>query len=324
MIVTVDTEEDGAWDAGFRARGNTVDNLRGIERFQDHCRRFDIRPTYLVNTPVIADDAAVEMLKHFQDSGDCEIGAHLHPWCAPPFEESIDRHHSYMCNLPESLQRDKLVRLTDDIERRFGRRPTSFRAGRYGLDIIGARILEQLGYVVDSSVISFLDYSNQGGPDFRRAPYRPYRIGGDDLCAEHGGGSLLEVPVSVGFTWRRFHQAQRIRELGERAILRPLHLVGILDRLNLVRRVKFSPEQADADRMRALADAYAANRAAAMVMMLHSASLVPGRSPYVPDEARLEQLFDDLSATWEHCLSRRAMIDQTLTDFASAYLQSTA
>jgi len=322
LIVTVDTEEDGAWDAGFRAKGNTVRNLQGLGRFQDHCERFAIRPTYLVDTPVVEDDAAAVLLRRWQDAGRCEVGAHLHPWCGPPFEESIDRRNSYMCNLPEGLQREKLARLTDAVERRIGRRPTSFRAGRYGLDVVGARILEQLGYVVDSSVIPFFDYTGQDGPDYRQAPFKPYRIGGSDLCAEDEAGRLLEVPVSVGFSWSRFREAGRIRQLGERPLVRPFRLVGLLDRLNLVRRIKFSPEQAGAADMRRLVDAYAANRSPAMVMMLHSASLVPGGSPYVGDAARLERLYDDLAETWQYCLSTRGMTVQTLTGFVSAYQQT--
>lgn len=322
LMVTVDTEEDGAWEGAFKAHGNTVRNLRGLRRFQDCCDRSGIRPTYLVDTPVLADDAAVEMLGDFQETGRCEVGAHLHPWCAPPLEETPGAKTSFMCNLPERLQREKLMRLTDEIERRFGRRPTSFRAGRYGLDAVGARILGELGYVVDSSVISFLDYSASGGPDFRQAPYQPYRIGGDDLLAEHPAGTLLEVPVSVGFSRPGFRRAQRIRQWAEAPALRPLRLVGILDRLNLLRRIKLSPEQADAKRMRQLVDAYLAEGARSVVMMLHSASLVPGCSPYVADAPALERLYNDLIATWEHCLSACGMTAPTLTEFATAQLQT--
>ena len=62
--------------------------------------------------------------------------------------------------------------------------------------------------------------------------------------------------------------------------------------------------------------------APAMVMLLHSSSLVPGGSPYVGNEARLERLHDDLAETWQYCLSARGMTAETLTGFASAYLQA--
>ncbi|NQU25302.1 MAG: hypothetical protein HQ567_28795 [Candidatus Nealsonbacteria bacterium] len=318
LIVTVDTEEEGLWGGTYRTTGNTVENTRGIVRFQELCDRFEIRPTYVIDTPVVEDDRSVETLKGLQDSDRCEIGAHLHPWCAPPFEEELNGHNSYTCNLPEPLQREKLARLTDRIEQRFARRPTSFRAGRYGLDIVGARILEDLGYLVDSSVICFHDYSAEGGPDFHSAPYKPYRIGKEDLRLPDDIGRLLEVPVSVGFSWSKFAWAQRIRQFAMRPALQPFRLVGILDRLNLVRRIKFGPEQSDAARMKQLADAYLANAAPCMVMLLHSSSLMPGHSPYAPSEAALEQMYDEMETTFEYCRRRLAMESATLTEFAES------
>ena len=314
LIVTVDTEEEGLWNGNYRATRNTVENTRGVERFQEFCDRFQVRPTYLVDTPVVGDDRSVEILKGLQDSGRCEIGAHLHPWCAPPLEEELNGRNSYVCNLPERLQREKLARLTDQIEQRFARRPTSFRAGRYGLDVAGARLLDDLGYLVDSSVICFYDYSDEGGPDFRSAPYRPYRIGAEDLRTP-GAGRLLEVPVSAGFSWSKFTRAQRIRQFAMRPVLRRLRLVGILDRLNLIRRIKFSPEQADAARMKQLVDAYVANAAPCMVMLLHSSSLVPGYSPYVPSESVLQRMYGELEATFEHCRQRHGMKSSTLAEY---------
>jgi hypothetical protein len=319
LIVTVDTEEEGLWTGTFKARGNTVRNVEGVPRFQAVCERFGVLPTYLVDTPVVDDDRSVDVLREIQDSGRGEIGAHLHPWCAPPLTETTNARESYLCNLPESLQREKLRGLTDAIERRFGRRPTSFRAGRYGLDIVGARILEELGYIADSSVIAYSSFSDEGGPDFQSAPCVPYGVGGDDLRVPCPNGRLLEVPVTVGYNRRDFAAAQRVQRFAARAWCRPLRLVGVLDRLNVVRRIKFSPEQANAPRMTRLVDVYLARRAPCMVMMLHSSSLVAGGSPYVPDARRLETLLADLEATLAYCTERRGMIGHTLSGFARSY-----
>ncbi|NIL96738.1 MAG: polysaccharide deacetylase family protein, partial [Planctomycetales bacterium] len=149
LIVTVDTEEEGLWSGTFRSRQNTVANIQEVPRFQQLCDRFGIRPTYLVDWPVLEDQPAVRILDGIQQAGGCEIGAHLHPWCNPPLAEAVTPHETYMCNLTESAQRDKLVALTDRVQQRFGQRPTSFRAGRYGLDATGARLLAELGYRVD-------------------------------------------------------------------------------------------------------------------------------------------------------------------------------
>lgn len=315
-MVTVDTEEEGLWSGRFRKHGNTVRNIEAIPRFQQLCSAYDIRPTYLVDTPVVDDARAVGILSEIYRDDACEIGAHLHPWCAPPLVEEPDGRHSYMCNLPEHLQRLKLTRLTDSIEDAFGRRPTSFRAGRYGLDIRGARVLAELGYVCDSSVINFTDYSDRGGPDFRNSPTQPYWVGDEHLCRPVDRGVLLEVPVTVGFNRQRFSWAQRVVGAASGPLGRRLRLVGLLDRTGLIRRIKFSPEQSSAGRMNQLVDACLANGLPVMVMMLHSSSLVPGMTPYVPDTPALESFYARLKATFEYCRHVKSMTSRTLTEFA--------
>ena len=316
LIVTVDVEEDSAWSSGFKTHGNTVRNTQELGRFQELCDRHGVRPTYLVDMPVVEDRRSVALLRCLQRSGRCEIGAHLHPWCTPPFEEETSSENSWLCNLPEPRQWAKIGRITESIQMEIGVRPTSFRAGRYGMDIVGARILERFGYLVDSSVVSLVDYCDEGGPDFRQFPLHPYWIGKTALSEAAPAGQLLEIPVSVGFSRSDYRSLQWIRQFAERPVFRPFHLVGILDRLNLVRRIMFSPEQADARRMQQLVDAGVANDTPSLTLMLHSSSLLPGCSPYVRDMHDLDQLYSNLEAVFAYCFSRHAMIAHTLTGFA--------
>ncbi|MCA9246776.1 MAG: polysaccharide deacetylase family protein [Planctomycetales bacterium] len=319
LVVTVDTEEEGLWGGEYRREGNTVENIRGVPRFQQICDSLGVRPTYLVDTPVAASDEAVAILRPLQDEGRAEIGAHLHPWCAPPFDEPLGSENSYQCNLPVSLQREKLHNLTGLITKQFGSRPVSFRAGRYGLDVAGARLLEELGYRVDSSVVPFYDYAPQHGPDFRDAPHTPYHVGHASLCQRGEASSILEVPVSTGYTRGEFNVRSRWRAWAASPALRPLHMVGILDRLGLARRVKFSPEQASAAEMRRLVDAYVRQRAPVMVMMLHSSSLSAGHSPYAADAAALEKLLGAMTETIKYCCEEMGMPSQTLAEFAQTF-----
>ena len=319
LLVTVDTEEDGAFREPYAETEFPASNVHSAGRFQLLCDKYEVRPTYLVSMPVVEDDTAVALLRGYQDENRCEIGTHVHPWCNAPHEEEKTPHNSYLCNLPEPLQRAKLETLTDAIESRFGRRPTSFRAGRYGMGMPAARVLKDLGYVVDSSVIPFLDYSDRGGPDFREAPYLPYYLDGDDFLAQHNSGFMLEVPVSVGFTRPDFRRAQRRRKRALRSPWRQLRMVGILDRLGISRRVKLSPEQADAEDMIRLVDALVAQQAACVVLMFHSSSLVPGFSPYVKDEAALKTFYNNLETVIRYCRQDRQMSASTLTEFAEDF-----
>lgn len=293
FVVTIDTEEEGLWSGEYAPTG-TVENIRGVPRFQELCDKHAVRPTYLVDAPVVLSASAVGTLKPIQDDNRAEIGAHVHPWNTPPLEEERIKRNSYLCNLPEELQRAKIEWLTDTIESKFGRRPKSFRAGRYGLDIVGARILAECGYLVDSSVIPLTDYRSQGGPDFREARMTPYFVGDEDLRKPADRGGLFEVPVTVGYTHRHFEFASRARATAHRTLLRRMKMVGILDRLGIATRVKLSPEQANLKQLRQLAIACHARSHPILVLMFHSSSLVPGLSPYVKDLAELDQFLNRL------------------------------
>lgn len=316
LIVTVDTEEEGLWGGRYRTAGNTTRNLRSLPQFQELCERYGIRPTYLIDAPVVVDAWAVEQLKVWQDHDRCEVGAHCHPWCNPPLNGDADARSSYLCNLPEDQQREKLEWLTEAIENRIGRRPTSFRAGRYGLDACGAMILADLGYLVDSSVVPFTNYSPQGGPNFDGAPIDPYWIG-DDLRCPVANGRLLEVPVAVGYSRCNF---EAVHSLRMRAAKRPwsrIRAVGILDRTGIARRIKLCPEQAELRDMIRLAGHYIARGSPCLVLMFHSSSLMAGGSTYVRDAEALERFFARLSGFFRFCRERCTMSAATLTECAS-------
>jgi hypothetical protein len=319
LIITIDTEEEGLWSGRFRPTGNTVQNIQGLTRFQSLCDRLGIRPVYLVDAPVVQDPRASDVLAQIHSDGRCEIGAHVHPWCNPPIDEFHDQQESYLCNIPVDRQQAKIEWLTNAIGERFGKRPVSFRCGRYGLDIAGARLLAANGYSVDSSVIPFTNYSADGGPDFTNAPWQPYRVGDEDLTVPGIGGDLLEVPVGVGFNRANFARAMKFQQLAGKPPFRWLKMEGILDRLGIVRRIKLSPEQADARAMQRLIDCYCSGKQApVLVMMFHSTSLSPGHSPYVRDEQQLDRFLRRIEDTVEYSAHKHSAACCTLdelTDF---------
>ena len=55
-------------------------------------------------------------------------------------------------------------------------------------------------------------------------------------------------------------------------------------------------------------------------MTMHSSSLLPGCSPYVADQRQLEEFYENLAMTFDHCLQRLGMESRTLTAFATEYL----
>lgn len=198
LAVTVDTEADCQWTAGVLL---TTHNIAHCARFQDLCHRYDVVPTYLVTSAVVEDDCASELLDGWRQAG-AEIGAHLHPWTTPPYAPRAglrynDPVHAYPSQLPDELLFEKTTNLTEQLTARFGTRPTSYRAGRFGFDQRGAQILAATGYQVDSSVTPLTSWASHpgldgaGGPDFRYHPASPFRIDLGD------GGRLTELPVTI-------------------------------------------------------------------------------------------------------------------------------
>jgi hypothetical protein len=320
LIVTIDTEEEGLWSGKFSGYDNPVDNLTGVPRFQAICDRYGVKPTYLVDSPVVTNPEASAILEPIVDDGRCEIGCHIHPWNTPPEEDDTTSERSYLCNLPLALQRQKLTTITNQIESRFGRRPTSFRAGRYGMGDAGVGILRELGYIVDSSVCPYMDYSEDGGPDFRSAQWRPYFIDQKLLEPANRSTGLLEVPVSFGFNWTNFDIAHRLDEFLSGPAVRRFRIKGILERAGVLRKIKFSPEKASSGRLATLANAYMRQNAPCLVMMFHSSSLKAGYSPYVTNEAELDRFLATIGETLEYCLGQLGMCGDTLTGFATEFV----
>src|SRR3546814_10750564 len=89
--------------------------------------------------------------------------------CSSDLEEDVTTANIYVGTLPEALERAKIVALRDRIAQETGKPPISFRAGRYGVGPNSARLLEEEGFRLDSSVRTLFDYRGQQGPEDRKS-----------------------------------------------------------------------------------------------------------------------------------------------------------
>jgi hypothetical protein len=288
LLLSIDTEED-QWRAVGREA--TVKNTAELPRFQSFVEELGLRPTYFVNYPVATDAASRAIVCELAQRG-AEIGAHVHPWNTPPFEEALEPRNTMMWNLPVPLQRQKIAAGREALAELLQEPPTSFRAGRLGLGRGTVEALIDTGFEVDSSVTPFIDWSgNDGGPDFDGAPLDAYRIdAARDPQHPTPSGRLREVPISCGFTRPRFETLQRIH----RALARPSGrspAVSVLSRLGLVRRILGSPEPSATRDLVALARCLVERRHGYVHLFLHSPSLLPGLTPFVPDERSRDRLY---------------------------------
>lgn len=299
FILTIDTEGDNQWDHG---RELAVENIKFVPRFQELCNKYNIRPTYLVTSEVCEDRFAQEIFRDYISSGKAEAGAHLHSWTTPPFFDKEgyrlnDVHHPFATELPEKLINEKLRHLTDQIESAFGRRPVSFRSGRFGFNENLARILSANSYVVDSSVTPFTNWSVskgipgiKGGPDFSDKLPFPYNY-------SFPGNSLLEIPVTILPTVFPLNRNNRITRF----------YFKNADEMLLFRQIKkyFFPNQplwlrpfewTTGKHFLELIDEAARIKLPFLVMMFHSSELMPGCSIYRKDKASVEKLFELLES----------------------------
>lgn len=315
FVFVVDTEGDSEWTQHRRLP--PVRNLRALPRFQALCDRYGVRPTYVVTRSVVADDEGSATLREYADAGRAEVGTHLHPWTTPPWNTPWDDAAAFPSELPDALLEAKLRSLTEAITQRFGRAPTSYRAGRFGFDGRTARILASLGYVVDSSVTPLTSWrpykgavDGPGGPDFTGAPLAPYRL--DPADVTRAGDGLVEIPLTI------LEQTRLPDAMASRARALPDgHLASrVLSRLRAHRRLWLRPTL---ERTEALVSACAeADRRGVRVfnMMIHSSELFPNTSPYFGDQRAVDDLFDRMDRAFAAIWRRWSPEGLTLTEAA--------
>ena len=322
FIISIDTEADNQWEHG---RELTVENIKFVPRFQDLCNRYQIKPTYLVTSEICDDPFAQEIFRDYLSEEKAEIGAHLHSWTTPPFQDKDgyrynDKRHAFANELAEDLIAEKIKTLTYQIESAFGKRPFSFRSGRYGFNAGIARILAENNYLVDSSVTPHTRWNKQtgiaggsGGPDFMDKTSSPYRY-------NFANNSLLEIPVTILPTRFPLHKYNSLAKFYFKNVDKsiPLRIFRKLFFANQPLWLRphnwmniglFTEIVKEAKRI----------NLPFIVMMFHSSELMPGCSIYRSDESAIEQLYDLLNRFFI-LIQKEGVKCVTLTEAAKNYV----
>ena len=325
LLITIDTEEDDAWSGQQRI---ATENVRFVSRFQALSERFGFRPTWLTDEPVLSDPRFADALGASVAEGNAEIGAHLHPWSCRPFPGDALPDQSeqvYPHELSEADFRAKMERIVGLILDRFGQRPVSYRAGRWGFVREHIPWLLDLGIRVDCSVTPHISWrrhpgkrGGRGGIDFRGAPRVPYWVDPANLLVP-GRGEMLELPLTVSYLGGPFsHPA--LRPAGNR--LRYTPLGAVFRRLGWT-AIPFRPWPGRSTEV-LLGFLREAERSGLpyLMLMFHSSELMPGGSPYNPDEDSVERMYLQLETLFES-LRSRGLEGATLTQFSDPYFRGT-
>jgi hypothetical protein len=302
FIVFVDVEEEFDWRRP-RARENRA--TTAMRAFPDAHRRFadeGVGLACMVDHPVATDRRAVAILARVLEDGRSAIGAQLHAWVTPPFDEALTPANSYPGNLPRELEAAKIDAITQVLATAFGRAPVAYRAGRYGIGPATLGLLAERGYRVDTSVRARYDYRPDGGPDFRDMGSAAFRRGG-----------MLELPLTTVYTGL----ARRAGMSLYQAAGRVPHGRGALARTGLLSRVALTPEDMPiADALEAVTVA-ASEGERLLLFSFHSPTLAPGHTPYVRDAADLARFWSWWSDMFAH-LRQLGITPTTLDEVAAA------
>lgn len=278
LIIVIDTEEEFDWNAPADRAQTGVSAMDLIYRAQDIFDEYGIKPCYVVDYPVVSQESGYRALKKIYDDGRCEIGAHLHPWVNPPFDEEMKPANTFPGNLDRAIEKEKLSVLANKIENVFGFRPTTYKAGRYGVGPNTTSILTELGFDIDLSLCPPVDYSSASGPDFSRCNAEPFWFGQEQ--------NMLEIPVTGAFVGWAGTMARPLYNLAMK--FKQFKLPGILSRLGAVDRLMLSPEGFSSKDHIKLTQALYDQGVRTFTWSFHSPSVVPGHTDYVRNEQELE------------------------------------
>jgi phosphatidylinositol alpha-1,6-mannosyltransferase len=287
LCIIVDAEEEFHWGRPVSARNNTTSSIRYQKRAHEVFSCYDARPTYLVTYPIASDPSAAAVLRDYLADGRCDVGAQLHPWVTPPFDAESEERLSFPGNLPPALEREKLHRLAEAVREGFNLQPTVYKAGRYGFGPSTAALLEDEGFLVDTSLIPRTRYTEAGGPDFSAFDYGPFWFG--------ARRRLLELPVTRALTGLMAGTMPGVYGVAEQKPLRSLRAAGLLARAGLLERITLSPEGSDLAAMLRLTRTLLRRGERIFTLSYHSPSLEPGNTPYVRTHRDLAVFLDRIS-----------------------------
>ena len=316
LLTGIDTEGDNQWDAAARA-AQRFENIYALGRLHALFARHGVRPTYVITYPVATDPRSAEVLRGLLAGGDCEIGAHHHAWETPPCTAEDVRRHPYASMLPLAQFEAQLEALTDAIDAAVGRRPVSYRSGRFGFAAEHVASLERLGYLVESSVAPLFYERHKGGPEFVEAPLTPYFLAYDSAVTP-GATNVLEVPVSAALhrrlpRWLQYAYARAPRPYTTKRVLRALRLA----RMRWLR-----PSYSSLDDMRTLARDLARQHEPVLNLLFHSSEAIVGGSPYNRTQAELDAFCDRLERFFDYAIKELGARPATFAEFRAEHCKS--
>ena len=267
FIITIDTEGDNLWEWQEGTPMGT-ENAKYLSGFQKLCNQYQFKPTWLANWEMVNDDRFVAFAKEHLEKNQCEIGMHLHAWNTPPYYELPRGENaglSYLMEYPEDVMRQKIITMTNIIEEKFGRRPVTHRAGRWGMNDIYFKLLREQGYIADCSITPYVNWGSSVG----QTPY----FAGPDYSGEKPAISFRQGVTEIPVTTLWSEEKNRVLWL--------------------------RPNRKNLEEMIYLIEQYTNSDVDYLMFMLHSSEMMPGGSPTFRTEGGIEILYEHLDTIFK-------------------------
>jgi hypothetical protein len=280
LALAIDVEEEGLFGGRYDTRSPGTTNTACLVRLAPLLER-GLRPTLFCAHSVLADNASRRDIASVADAG--EIGLHLHHWNTPPLAGGTPDTLSAVptTGLSADLLAAKLASLMDTAADFLGRRPTSFRMGRWDMRTHHWAPLARAGILCDASIRPLhAGITDIDGPDHFTAPRTPYWINVPKASP------IFEVPLTVTpicppavdrlvpATLRRQFRSG-LRTWGALALLpvyHPLWLMKLATVLHIARNGKV------------------------LSLTWHSSEMCPGATPQLPTAEAVDRFMDKMVA----------------------------
>lgn len=295
LAASLDIEEEGLFKSCYPTGDYSLKNIRHLRRLEPLLVS-GLRPTFFCSYSVLTDHESVKILDSLRRKYDIEIGAHLHHWNTPPFENG-KRLSRVLRKVPtrnvnDVLLEKKLQTLLSAARDLTGGALTSFRMGRWDLHMQHFDMLCRNDIICDASIRPLHSGTTSDlAPDHFLFPTDPFWL-------QSGNYRILEVPLTVyGLVGVFPPFIKRIEKFLPRPVFQQLKASfknwGALSLL---------PVQHPLEVMKFVTRRHIANGGKVISLTWHSSEMMPGGAPHMPDEPSVRKLMNKLRAyiNWLH------------------------
>ncbi|MDD4871119.1 MAG: hypothetical protein PHR77_11225 [Kiritimatiellae bacterium] len=306
LVISIDVEEDGLFCGQYPETPPGVTNVKDLNRLDFIWDKFDIPLTLLVSYPVACNDNCASILKRMMEKQGAEVGAHLHPWCTPPFIKGTSAEPARTGSIPAETLRSKMETLTTAISSSLGVSPRAFRAGQFDLSPRLLHLLPEFGIEVDSSVVPLHRFVDGPADHFTSPP---------DPFTHPLNPSILEVPLTVVAVWPAAANA-----VGRLAPGLPSGLKQTLfAATRYINAAGIHPVWFPLASMKLAVRLHEQRGGKILNMFMHSSELCPGATPFHRTEQSVLDFVDKIRKFISWLVSRYPVEGMTLSRLVPVY-----